>query len=168
MNVNNSIVNRIVLFFPIHHKNSKKRRKCIESNSIDSIVKTFSSPFLLTAFPSGENVELSQHQSKLIDTHQKQMQLMKTELDEGYKNVLNDYQREQSRLQARYEQCKQQLTDAQLLIEQLKSTINQTTKIQEEFDQKKHSFEHDYRTRHEHLQQRSEKLVKLLEQSNET
>lgn len=118
---------------------------------------------------SGENVELSQHQSKLIDAHQKQMQLMKKELDEGYNNVLNEYQREQIRLQTRYEQVKQQLSDAQILIEQMKN--NQTkdiVKIQEEFNQKKHSFEHDYRTRQEHLQQRSEKLVKLLEQSNET
>lgn len=41
-------------------------------------------------------------------------------------------------------------------------------KIQEALNLKKHSLEHDYRMRHEHLRQQSEKLAKLLEQSNET
>lgn len=117
---------------------------------------------------AGDNVELSQHQTKLIDAHQKQMQLMKKELDEGYNNVLNEYQREQLRLQTRY-------SDAQQMIEQLKTTItqmksnhaNEMSQIQGESHQKKHSVEFDYRTRQEHLQQRLEKLVKLLEQSND-
>ena len=131
---------------------------------------------IITNFPkifdffsiTGDNVELSQHQTKLIDAHQKQMQLMKKELDEGYSNVLNEYQREQLRLQTRY-------SDAQQLIEQLKMNITQMksnhademSKIQGESHQKKHSVEFDYRTRQEHLQQRLEKLVKLLEQSND-
>lgn len=113
----------------------------------------------------GENVELSQHQTKLIDAHQKQMQLMKKELDEGYTNILNEYQREQHRLQTRY-------SDAQQMIEQLKTTItqmksNHADEINQGVNQKKHSVEYDYRTRQEQLQQRLEKLVKLLEQSND-
>jgi chaperonin cofactor prefoldin len=48
------------------------------------------------------------------------MQIMKKELDEGYNNLINEFQREQTRLQTRYDQLKQQLTSAQHTIDLLK------------------------------------------------
>ncbi len=60
-----------------------------------------------------ENIELSQNQAKLIDTHQKQMQIMKKDLDDGYNNVINEFQHEQKRLQTRCDQLKQQLNESQ-------------------------------------------------------
>ena len=52
------------------------------------------------------------------------MQIMKKELDEGYTNVISEVQREQTRLQARCDQLKQQLSESQQTIEQLKSSLN--------------------------------------------
>ncbi len=110
-----------------------------------------------------ENIELNQNQAKLIDTHQKQMQIMKKDLDDGYNNVINEFQHEQTRLQTRCEQLKQQLNDTQQTIEQLKKThFDDITKIKEKF-----TLEQDNRNRQENLQNRVDHLVKLLEQSNE-
>ncbi len=111
-----------------------------------------------------ENIELSQNQAKLIDTHQKQMQIMKKDLDDGYNNVINEFQHEQTRLQTRCEQLKQQFNESQQTIEQLKQThFDEITKIKEKF-----TSEQDNRNRQENLQNRVDHLVKLLEQSNET
>jgi hypothetical protein len=111
-----------------------------------------------------ENIELSQNQAKLIDTHQKQMQIMKKDLDDGYNNVINEFQHEQTRLQTRCEQLKQQLNDSQQNIEQLKNThFDDLTKMKEKF-----TVEQDNRNRQENLQNRVDHLVNLLEQSNET
>ncbi|CAF3549990.1 unnamed protein product [Adineta steineri] len=107
---------------------------------------------------SHENIELSQHQAKLIDTHQKQMQIMKKELDDGYNNVINEFQREQTRLQTRCDQLKQQLINAQQVIEQLKSNLNLLRPNQ---------FEYEDKNRKDNLQARLENLIKLLEQSND-
>lgn len=111
-----------------------------------------------------ENIELSQNHAKLIDTHQKQMQIMKKDLDDGYNNVINEFQHEQTRLQTRCEQLKQQLNDSQQLIEQLKQNhFDEITKLKEKF-----TLEQDNRNRQENLQNRLDHLVQLLEQSNET
>ncbi|CAF1253495.1 unnamed protein product [Adineta steineri] len=111
-----------------------------------------------------ENIELNQNQAKLIDTHSKQMQIMKKDLDDGYNNVINEFQHEQTRLQTRCEQLKQQLNDTQQIIEQLKKNhSDDITKIRE-----KVTLEQDNRNRQENLQNRLDHLVKLLEQSNES
>ncbi|UJR37060.1 hypothetical protein I4U23_029765 [Adineta vaga] len=113
-----------------------------------------------------ENIELSQHQSKLIEDHQKQMQIMKKELDDGYNNVINEFQQEQTRLQTRYDQLKRQLTDAQQTIEQLKSNLNLLKT--RHYDGKSilrenSSLEYSDNS----LKSRLDNLVKLLEQSND-
>lgn len=88
---------------------------------------------------------------------------MKKDLDDGYTNVINEFQREQTRLQTRYDQLKQQLADAQQTIEQLRSNLNQLKT--NHFDEK-HTLEHENRNRQDHLlHNRLENLVKLLEQS---
>jgi len=112
------------------------------------------------SFSSGENIELSQHHSKLIDAHQKQMQNMKKDLEEGYKNVINEFQREQVRSQTRYDQLKQQLNDALQTIEQLKLNLNQI-KINhsEDISKVQQEYNNENRTR--------QNLAKLLEQSND-
>jgi chromosome segregation ATPase len=111
-----------------------------------------------------ENIELSQNQAKIIDTHQKQMQIMKKDLDDGYNNVINEFQHEQTRLQTRCEQLKQQLNESQQTIEQLKKThFDDITKLKEKF-----TLEQDNRNRQENLQNRVDHLVKLLEQANDT
>jgi hypothetical protein len=111
-----------------------------------------------------ENIELSQNQAKLIDTHQKQMQIMKKDLDDGYNNVINEFQHEQTRLHTRCEQLKQQLNESQQTMEQLKTNhFDDITKIKE-----KYTLDQDNRNRQENLQNRIDHLVKLLEQSNDT
>ena len=55
--------------------------------------------------------------------HQKQMELMKKDLDGGYSKVISEFQREQTRLQTLYEQLKLQLSEAQQTIEQLKGNL---------------------------------------------
>ncbi|CAF1465550.1 unnamed protein product, partial [Adineta ricciae] len=111
-----------------------------------------------------ENIELNQNQAKLIDSHQKQMQIMKKDLDDGYNNVINEFQHEQTRLQTRCEQLKQQLQDVEQINEQLKKThLDDITKTKE-----KYTVEQDHKNRQENLQNRLDHLVKLLEQSNET
>jgi phage shock protein A len=98
------------------------------------------------------------------------MQIMKKELDEGYNNLINEFQREQTRLQTRYDQLKQQLTSAQHTIDLLKSNLTQLktnhfddiTKVKEAY-----TIEYDHKNRRDNLQQRLENLVKLLEQSND-
>lgn len=111
-----------------------------------------------------ENIELSQNQAKLIDSHQKQMQIMKKDLDDGYNNVINEFQHEQTRLQTRCEQLKQQLNDYQQTIDQLKKNhFDEISKLKE-----KYTFEQDTRNRQENLQNRVEHLVKLLENANDT
>jgi chromosome segregation ATPase len=111
-----------------------------------------------------ENIELSQNQAKLIDTHQKQMQIMKKDLDDGYNNVINEFQHEQKRLQTRCEQLKEQLNELQQATEQLKKNhFDDITKIKE-----KYTSEQDNRNRQENLQNHVDHLVKLLEQSNDT
>jgi uncharacterized protein involved in exopolysaccharide biosynthesis len=95
------------------------------------------------------------------------MQSMKKDLEEGYKNVINEFQREQIRSQTRYDQLKQQLNDALQTIEQLKLNLNQIkinhseeiTKIKQEYNNEKYSIEHENRTR--------QNLLKLLEKSND-
>ncbi|CAF4682471.1 unnamed protein product, partial [Rotaria sp. Silwood1] len=114
-----------------------------------------------------ENVELSQHQAKLIDTHQKQMDIMKTKLDNGYNHVINEFQREQTHLQTRCDQLKQQLLDSQQTIEQLKLNLNRLkrnhfndlSKIKET-----HTNEYDNKHQQDNQQNRLENLVKLREQ----
>ncbi|UJR09139.1 hypothetical protein I4U23_013386 [Adineta vaga] len=111
-----------------------------------------------------ENIELNQNQAKLIDTHQKQMQIMKKDLDDGYNNVINEFQLEQTRLQTRCEQLKQQLNGTEQTNEQLKKNhLDDVTKMKEKF-----TVEQDHRNRQENLQNRLDHLVKLVEQSNET
>jgi chromosome segregation ATPase len=98
------------------------------------------------------------------------MQIMKKELDDGYKNIINEFQREQTRLQTRYDQLKQQLTVAQHTIEQLRSSLNQLktshfddmSKVKEAY-----TIEYDHKARKDNLQHRLENLIKLLEQSND-
>jgi hypothetical protein len=96
----------------------------------------------------------------LIDAHQKQMQNMKKDLEEGYKNVINEFQREQVRSQTRYDQLKQQLNDALQTIEQLKLNLNQI-KINhsEDISKAQQEYNNENRTR--------QNLAKLLEQSND-
>lgn len=72
----------------------------------------------------GENLELSQNQTKFMEIHQKQMELMKKELDDGYHNVINEFQRQQTRLQKQVDHLKRQLIDSQQTIEQLKLNLN--------------------------------------------
>ena len=123
---------------------------------------------------TGENVELSQHQAKLIDVHQQQMEIMKKDLDEGYNSIIQEFQREQARLQTRYEQLKQQLTDAQQIIEQLRINLthlksarfNESGRMRDTHVHDKSLQEH--RHQQETLQARVEHLIKLLDQSNET
>ncbi|CAF4298949.1 unnamed protein product, partial [Rotaria sordida] len=111
-----------------------------------------------------ENIELSQNQAKLIDTHQKQMNIMKKDLDDGYNNIINEFQHEQTRLQQRCEQLKQQFNESQQIIEQLKKNhFDDITKLKE-----KYTLEQDNRNRQENLQNRVDHLVILLEQSNDT
>lgn len=111
-----------------------------------------------------ENIELSQNQAKLIDQHQKQMQIMKKDLDDGYNNVINEFQHEQSRLQTRCEQLKQQINESQLTIEQMKKNHSEElNKLKE-----KYTLEQDSRNRQENLQNHVDHLVNLLEQTNET
>ena len=107
-----------------------------------------------------ENIELSQNQAKLIDSHQKQMQIMKKDLDDGYNNVLNEYQHEQTRLQTHYEQMKQQLQESQQLNQ---NQLDEIAKLKEKF-----TFEQDHKNRQENLNNRVDHLVQLLEQSNAT
>jgi flagellar motility protein MotE (MotC chaperone) len=134
---------------------------------IDYIVRKFQILLSLKeifSFSSGENIESSQNQAKLIDTHQKQMQIMKKDLDDGYNNVINEFQHEQTRLQTRCEQLKQQSNESQQTIEQMKRNhSDDINKIKE-----KYTVEQDNRNRQENLQNRVEHLVKLLEQANET
>ena len=100
---------------------------------------------------------------------------MKKELDEGYNNVINEFQREQTRLQTRYDQLKQQSTDAQQTIELLKSNLNKlktthfndSSNVKETYTNEKHTVTHDNRHRHDNLEYRLDNLVKLLEQSND-
>ncbi|CAF1662881.1 unnamed protein product [Rotaria magnacalcarata] len=111
-----------------------------------------------------ENIELSQNQAKLIDSHQKQMQIMKKDLDDGYNSVINEFQHEQTRVQTRCEQLKQQLSEAQQTMEQIKKNhFDEINKIKE-----KYTLEQDNRNRQENLQNRVDHLVKLLEQTNDT
>ena len=86
-----------------------------------------------------ENIELSQNQAKMIDEHQKQLQIMKKDLEDHQMKIMDEVQSRQ-------------------IIEQMKKT----------FLEEKITFEQDYRNREENLQNRLEHLVKLLEQSNET
>ena len=123
------------------------------------------SPFIPSAI-AGENIELSQHQARLIETHQKQMQVMKKELDDGYKKVISEFQQEQTRVQTRYDQLKRQLADSQQTIELLKTNLGLL--------KTRHFDEHSIR-KARHVVERSdsnvhvrlETLAKLLEQSNE-
>ena len=88
---------------------------------------------------------------------------MKKDLDDGYNNVINEFQHEQTRLQIRCEQLKQQLNDTQQIIEQLKKNhFEDINKIKENF-----TLEQDNRNRQENLQNRLDHLVTLLEQSND-
>lgn len=120
----------------------------------------------MTRFVLGENIELSQHQSKLIETHQKQMQIMKKELDDGYNNVINEFQQEQTRLQTRYDQLKRQLTEAQHTIEQLKSNLT-LLKTQRYDDMPRLREQSGVERSNSSLHTRLDNLVKLLEQSND-
>ena len=111
-----------------------------------------------------ENIDLSQNHAKLIDAHQKQMQIMKKDLDDGYNNVINDFQHEQARLQARCEQLKQQYNEAQQTVEQMqRSHANELLLFKE-----KYTCEQDNRNRQENLQNRIEHLMNLIEQANNT
>ncbi len=86
---------------------------------------------------------------------------MKKDLDEGYKNVISEFQREQVRSQTRYDQLKQQLNDALQTIEQLKLNLNQIkANHSEELSKIKQEHNNDNRTR--------QNLLKLLEQSSDT
>ena len=129
---------------------------------------------MILSFLQGENVELSQHQAKLIDAHQQQMEIMKKDLDQGYNSIIQEFQREQARLQTRYDQLKQQLTDAQQIIEQLKINLNHLKSVRfSENGKIRDTHSHDksaqeYRHQLETLQARVEHLIKLLDQSNET
>ncbi|CAM4776239.1 unnamed protein product [Rotaria magnacalcarata] len=122
-----------------------------------------------------ENLDLSQHQAKLIDAHQKQMQIMKKELDDGYTNVISEVQREQTRLQARCDQLKQQLLDSQQTIEQLKSSLNRLknnrfgdlSKVTEVPVNEKMTSERANNDQIDNLQNRIKHFVKLLEESND-
>jgi len=103
------------------------------------------------------------------------MQIMKKELDESYNNVINEFQREQTRLQTRYDQLKQQLTDAQKTIEQSKLNLNQLkinhfnniSTVKETSTNEKHMFTYDNKNRQDNLENRLDNLMKLLEQSND-
>jgi len=111
-----------------------------------------------------ENIELNQNQAKLIDSHQKQMSIMKKDLDDSYNNIINEFQSEQIRLQTRYEQLKQQLNESQQTIEQLNQNhFEEIAKLKEKF-----TLEQDNKNRQENLQNHVDHLVKLLEQANET
>jgi epidermal growth factor receptor substrate 15 len=115
-----------------------------------------------------ENLELSQHQSKLIDAHQKQMQIMKKDLDNGYNKVINELKSEQIRLQTRCDHLKQQLNDTQQTIEELKLNLNQLkTNHYDEILKVQEVCNNENRNRQDNLQNRFENLVKLLEQSND-
>jgi len=115
-----------------------------------------------------ENLELSQHQSKLIDAHQKQMQIMKKDLDDGYNKVINELKSEQIRLQTRCDHLKQQLNDTQQTIEELKLNLNQLkTNHYDEILKVQEVCNNENRNRQDNLQNRFENLVKLLEQSND-
>jgi len=93
---------------------------------------------------------------------------MKKELDDGYNNVINEFQREQTRLQIRCDQLKQQLNDAQLTIEQLKLNLNQLkTNHYEEISRIQETYNNENRNRQDNLQNRVENLIQLLEQSND-
>jgi uncharacterized protein involved in exopolysaccharide biosynthesis len=93
---------------------------------------------------------------------------MKKELDDGYNNVINEFQREQTRLQIRCDQLKQQLNDAQLTIEQLKLNLNQLkTNHYEEISRIQETYNNENRNRQDNLQDRVENLIQLLEQSND-
>ncbi|CAM4901377.1 unnamed protein product [Rotaria socialis] len=122
-----------------------------------------------------ENLDLSQHQAKLIDAHQKQMQIMKKELDDGYTNLITEVQREQTRLQARCDQLKQQLLESQQIIEQLKSSLNRLknnrvndlSKVTEVHVNEKMTSERANNDQIDDLQNRIKHFVKLLEESND-
>lgn len=119
---------------------------------------------VLFPFSSGENVDLNENQAKLIDQHQKQMQIMKKDLEDGYNQVIKEFEVEQARLQARCDQLKQQLHESQQIPEQLKRTHqNELNKYKEILQN-----EQDHRNKQENLQHRLEHLMKLLEQTNQT
>ncbi|CAF4330422.1 unnamed protein product [Rotaria sordida] len=84
--------------------------------------------------------------------------------NDGYNNIINEFQHEQTRLQQRCEQLKQQFNESQQIIEQLKKNhFDDITKLKE-----KYTLEQDNRNRQENLQNRVDHLVILLEQSNDT
>ncbi|CAF2874197.1 unnamed protein product [Rotaria sp. Silwood2] len=117
-----------------------------------------------------ENVELSQHQAKLIDSHQKQMEIMKKELDDGYNNVIKEFQREQTRLETRCDQLKQQLLDSQKTIEQLKSNLNRLKR--NHFNElpnvkQTNTNQYDNKDQQNIMKKRIINHLKSLEQSNE-
>ena len=97
------------------------------------------------------------------------MQIMKKELDDGYNNVINEFQREQTRLQTRYDQLKHQLADAQQTIEQFKSNLNQIksthfddmSRIKDAYTNEKLNFEHDHTNRQDGLQNRLGKFSEI-------
>ena len=116
-----------------------------------------------------ENIELSQHQAKLIDAHHQQMELMKKDLDESYNRIIEDFQHEKTRLQNRYDQIKQQLFDAQQTIELLKSNWNLLKAqryTEKSIVRESQPTENDRRL--ETLQNRYDQLRKAFDQVNET
>lgn len=125
---------------------------------------------------SGENLELSQYQTKLMSTHEKQMEIMKKDLDDGYHNATKEFQFEQSRLQLQCSHLKQQLHDSNLTIEHLKSSLNhlkqshfnEISRVKEIHTHSKYSSAHDDKDRQDYMQTRIKNVTTLLEQSNNT
>ena len=111
----------------------------------------------------GENIELNQCQVKLIDTHQKQMQIMKKDLEDGYNKVINEFELRQTHLQAHSEQIKEQLIQAEQTIEQLKRNHASELIVLKE----KQTMEQDNRNRQENLQNRLDHLMTLVETEKE-
>ncbi|CAF4847388.1 unnamed protein product, partial [Rotaria socialis] len=94
---------------------------------------------------------------------------------DGYTNLITEVQREQTRLQARCDQLKQQLLESQQIIEQLKSSLNRLknnrvndlSKVTEVHVNEKMTSERANNDQIDDLQNRIKHFVKLLEESND-
>ncbi|CAF5049996.1 unnamed protein product, partial [Rotaria socialis] len=94
---------------------------------------------------------------------------------DGYTNLITEVQREQTRLQARCDQLKQQLLESQQIIEQLKSSLNRLknnrvndlSKVTEVHVNEIMTSERANNDQIDDLQNRIKHFVKLLEESND-
>lgn len=89
---------------------------------------------------------------------------MKLELEQSYRRIIDEFRREERRLQSRCDQLSQELFDAQKTIEQLKNNLN-SIKTQRYVDR---PILRENNSNVENLQSRYDNLLKLFNKTNET